>query len=159
MLGNLIRIGALVGAGYAAAKIGDKVKENSDDTPKTAEEKFTAVKAAAGEFAAETVEKINEKAPGVKSAVESAVQKVSDFVAEKAPVAEAKVQEMVEKVAEKAPGLVDTVNRVVEKVVEKTAPVADDVDEEPEILDADFEAVVEETEKAAAEEQPENAEE
>ena len=150
MLGNLIRIGALVGAGYAAAKIGDKVKENSDGAPRTAGEKITAVKAAAGEFASETMEKLNEKAPGVKNVMGSAVQKVSDFAAEKAPVAADKVQKMVEKAADKAPGLAEKVQLAVEKVADKASSVADVISADKnfqEVVDAaeeDAEAVSEE---------------
>ena len=150
MLGSLIRIGALVGAGYAAAKIGDKVKENSDGTPKTTEEKFSAVKAATGEFASETMEKINEKAPGVANAMGNAVQRVSDFAAEKAPIAADKVQKMVEKVADKAPNLADKVQRAVEKVADKTSSVADAMSADSdfqEVVDAAYEVVDEKEEE------------
>lgn len=149
MIGSLIRIGALIGTGYAAAKIGDKVKANSDGTPKTTEEKIAAIRAAASEFASEAVEKLNEKAPGVKSTVGSTVQKVSDFAAEKAPVIAGKVQGMVEKVADKAPDLAEKIQSTVEKVADKAASVADAMAGEStdaeknfeEVVDAEFEVV------------------
>lgn len=130
-LGNLAKAGAVVGAAYAVKKVSDKYKENNPDGVEDNSQKVEAYKEAAVEVGSEFSGNVQKSIPGLKDKINSGIQSLADFAAEKVPSAAEKVQKAVDSAAEfigtKFPEVGAKVEEAVDKVAEKASEIIEGV--------------------------------